>query len=91
MLHSYGTKPGIDFRPDPCACVLGLAWPDYGLPHFCSSVCVDNNTRKWKSGENGEGWPGNKAKIFLKLPVCVVISLPGLNAVCCLPVEHLQD
>jgi len=26
-----------------------------GLPHFCSSVCINNNTQKQKSVKNGEG------------------------------------
>ena len=43
--------------------IIPFLWPTPvasfpGLPSFCSSVCVQYNTQKWKSGEK-RGRPGN--------------------------------
>ena len=39
-----------------CTCTLA-SLP--GLPRFCSLVCIQYNTRKWKSGKKKRGRPGN--------------------------------
>ena len=43
-----------DIVVEHCGCNKNVAsFP--GLPRFSSSVCVQYNTRKWKSAKNGEG------------------------------------
>jgi len=48
-IHPKG-RVGLDFSSESAPTLASFP----GLPHFCSSIYIDNNARKWKSGKKWE-------------------------------------